>query len=86
MKSILSDLMPLLCCPETRQALAVAPGELVEKLEALRDGGKLLNRAGKPVGEPIREGLVRADGMVFYPVSGGIPLLVLEEGVMVPQT
>jgi hypothetical protein len=56
------------------------------RLEKLRLAGTLQNRAGKAVTEPVREGLVRADGAVFYPVSGGIPLLVLEEGVMVPQT
>jgi uncharacterized protein YbaR (Trm112 family) len=79
------DLLPLLCCPETRQPLAIAPVELVARLEALRAAEALKNRGGKAVTEPIGEGLLRADGAVFYPVSGGIPLLVLEEGVMVPQ-
>jgi uncharacterized protein YbaR (Trm112 family) len=85
-EAISAELLALLCCPETRHPLAVAPEELVARLEALRVAGTLQNRGGKPVTEPVREGFLRADGTVFYPVSGGIPLLVLEEGVMVPQT
>jgi uncharacterized protein YbaR (Trm112 family) len=83
--SLGADLLGLLCCPETRQSLVLAPPEMVVRLETLRAAGTLRNRGGKVVAESIREGLLRADGAVFYPVSDGIPLLVLEEGVMVPQ-
>lgn len=77
-------LLALLCCPETRQALAVASPELLARLETARVEGKLRNRAGHALTEPITAGLLRADGAVFFPVSGGIPLLVPGEAVMIP--
>ncbi len=81
-----TELLALLCCPETRQSLAMAPAELLAQLESLRVAGKLTNRAGVALTEPITEGLLRADGAVFFPVSGGIPLLVPDEAVMVPNS
>lgn len=77
-------LLALLCCPETRQPLAVAPVDLLARLESLRVAGKLTNRAGGALTEPIMAGLLRVDGAVFFPVCGGIPLLVADEAVMVP--
>ena len=79
-----ADLLALLCCPETRQPLSVAPSEIVAKLERERAAGRLTNRAGALVAEPVTEGLLRADGAVFYPVSEGIPLLLADEGIIVP--
>lgn len=75
-------LLALLRCPETRQGLTVAPGEIIAKLEAVRQTGALRNRAGKVLAEPVTAGLLRADGAVFFPVSAGIPLLVIDDGVM----
>ncbi|MCE9609269.1 MAG: hypothetical protein K8R23_03480 [Chthoniobacter sp.] len=81
---ISDELLTLLCCPETRQPLAAAPSELVAKLEAQRAAGKLINRAGQPLSEPITEGLLRADGAAFFPMSDGIPLLTPDDAVLLP--
>jgi uncharacterized protein YbaR (Trm112 family) len=81
---IASELLALLRCPETLQSLTIAPAELVAKLEADRLAGRLLNRAGELVGEPIEGGLVRDDGTLFYPIRGGIPVLIAAEGVALP--
>ena len=78
-------LLALLCCPETRQPLAVAPAGVLARLEGERAAGRLVNRAGQPVAEPITEGLLRADGAMFFPMSAGIPLLTPDDAVMVPQ-
>jgi uncharacterized protein len=78
-------LLALLCCPETRQPLVVAPADLLARMESARVAGKLTNRAGVALTEPITAGLLRVDGAVFFPVSGGIPLLVPGEAVMVPH-
>ena len=74
-------LLPLLRCPLSRQPLAVAPPELLARLETERVAGTLRNRAGQPLAAPIEAGLVRADGALFFPVRSGIPLLVAEESV-----
>ena len=82
---ISADLLALLCCPETRQPLSVAPAAVLAALERERAAGRLANRAGQPLAEPITEGLLRADGAVFFPMSAGIPLLTPDDAVMVPH-
>ena len=80
------SLLPLLCCPLSRQPLAFAPPELLARLERERAAGTLRNRGGLPLTERIKAGLVRADGVVFFPVRAGIPLLVAEESVALSPT
>lgn len=79
------DLLALLRCPETRQTLALAPAAVLAKVDRDRGAGRLVNRAGKAVTEPVAEGLLRADGTVLYPISDGIPLLTPDDAVIVPQ-
>ncbi|MFZ0711798.1 MAG: Trm112 family protein [Terrimicrobiaceae bacterium] len=62
------ELLGLLCCPVTHQALRIA-GE-----------AELVNASAK-VSKPVSGGLVREDGKVLYPINDGIPLLVPEEGI-----
>jgi len=81
---ISDDLLALLCCPETRQPLAAAPAEVIAQLEARRAAGTLTNRAGKQLLEPLTEGLLRADGAAFFPMTAGIPLLTPDDAVLLP--
>lgn len=60
-------LLDILCCPATRQPLR--PADEASLAAAAR------------LGRPLREALLREDGMVLYPVRNGIPLLLVEEGI-----
>jgi uncharacterized protein YbaR (Trm112 family) len=62
------ELLGLLCCPVTHQTLRIA-------------GEAELVKANTSASRPVVEGLVRKDGKILYPISGGIPLLVPEEGI-----
>jgi uncharacterized protein YbaR (Trm112 family) len=42
----------------------------------------LANRGGEPVREPLAEGLVRLDRTLLYPVRDGIPILLVEEAIV----
>jgi uncharacterized protein YbaR (Trm112 family) len=75
------ELLVLLCCPETRQPLALAPAALIAKLEAERMEGRLVNQGGQRVEGRIDAGLLREDGAVFFPVREGIPVLIAEEAI-----
>jgi uncharacterized protein len=62
------ELLQILCCPLTRQPLRFADKNA-------------LSEASAKVARPIREGLIRKDGRMFYPIRNGIPLLTPEEGI-----
>lgn len=77
----LADLLPCLCCPETRQTLAVADADLLARLNARVARGELRNKAGEVVTEKLDGGLIRADEQVLYPVRQDIPVLLVDEGI-----
>jgi uncharacterized protein YbaR (Trm112 family) len=79
--SVSPDLLEILVCPETKQSVALARPEVLEKLRREVEGGRLRNRGGQPVTKPISEGLVREDGKILYPIDDGIPVMLIEESI-----
>ena len=79
--AIASDLLEILVCPESRQPLRLAPGDLIARLNQQIAEKKLRNRGGQPVVKPISEALVREDGRVLYVVDDGIPVMLVEESI-----
>ncbi len=77
------ELLEILVCPETRQPVALASAELLERLNAEIRAGRLRNRGGALVEKEIVEGLVRDDGKVLYPVDDDIPVMLIEESIEV---
>jgi uncharacterized protein YbaR (Trm112 family) len=78
-------LLEILCCPETHQKLQLAEPSLVERLNARITTGALQNRAGQPVREKIDDGLVRADGMLLYPIRQDLPIMLIDEAIPLAQ-
>lgn len=76
----------LLRCPETRQKLADASADLLQKMRQELAAGKLFCKSGKFVIVPLEAGLVREDGQVVYPVRDGIPVLVADEAILLPPS
>ncbi len=75
------ELLELIVCPETHQALREASRELLEAVNARLARGELSNRGGTVLQVALAEALVRADGKVLYPVLDGIPMLLVEEAI-----
>ena len=75
------ELLEILVCPETRQPVRLAPPDLLEALNKRIGSGELRNRGGEAVSAPIREGLLREDGKVLYPIDDGIPVMLIEESI-----
>ncbi|HWX21210.1 MAG TPA: Trm112 family protein [Candidatus Binatia bacterium] len=75
------DLLKILCCPETHQALRLAEPAALEQLNRQIETGALKNRGGQPIKEKLENGLVRGDGKFLYPIRRGIPVMLIEEGV-----
>ena len=59
---ISQELLEILVCPETKQPVAIADDALIARINADIEAGRLRNRGGDAVSEPIVEALVREDG------------------------
>lgn len=77
-----SDLLEILCCPESKQELRLADAAELAALNAAISKGEVRDASGRPVTEGIPELLVRKDGKRGYAVRGGIPVLLVEDGLL----
>lgn len=76
------DLLEILVCPETKQAVMPADPELLDRINASMARGDVRNRAGHQVEEPLEEALVRSDGRLLFPVRDGIPVMLMDEAII----
>ena len=79
------DLLAILCCPETKQAVALADEQLIQKVNGAIERGVLKNKAQKPVTEKLDGGLIRSDNKILYPVREDIPVMLIDEGIPLEQ-
>jgi len=80
---IAPDLLAILCCPETKQEIRLLEPHLVEQLNHRIEKGELHTKGGQPVTEKIDGGLLRNDGNVVYPIRDQIPIMLIEEGILI---
>ncbi|MFT4689618.1 MAG: hypothetical protein ACI9OD_001828 [Limisphaerales bacterium] len=72
----------LLCCPATHQQLRRMPGVELESLNKLIGAGEILAVSASKVTEPIEGALVRTDGNLAYPIRSGLPILLIDAGLI----
>ena len=75
------ELLEILRCPNTHQKLVLANPELIEKLNNQINAGRLRNRGGKVLKEPLQAGLLCEDGAFLYPIRGKLPLMLIDEAI-----
>lgn len=75
------ELLEMLCCPETKEDVALADAALVESLNRSIEAGGLKNRGGEIVKEKMDAGLIRADRKVLYPIREDIPIMLIDEAI-----
>jgi uncharacterized protein YbaR (Trm112 family) len=83
---IAEDLLAILCCPETKQDIRLLKPTLVEQLNQRIEKGELKTKGGKTVTEKIYGGLLRNDETVVYPIRDQIPIMLIEEGILVEKS
>lgn len=79
--SVNEELLEILVCPETKQALRPAEAPVLADLNEKIGAGTLRNRGGDKVEKAVEEGLVREDGRVLYIVDDDIPVMLVEESI-----
>ncbi|MHC5211573.1 MAG: Trm112 family protein [Planctomycetota bacterium] len=77
------DLLAILACPETKEPVAPADDALVARVNAAIEAGKVTSRDGQPVTRVMDGALLRQDKQVLYPVRGGIPIMLIDESILV---
>lgn len=75
------ELLAILVCPDSKQPVALAGTELLDRLNAAVKAGRAFTRAGDPVADPVAEGLLREDGRILYAVREGIPIMLIDESI-----
>jgi uncharacterized protein YbaR (Trm112 family) len=75
------DLLSILCCPETKQALFEADVSLIEKLNQKIEKKQLKTRGGEVVSQRIEGGLIRADKQFLYAIRSDIPIMLIDEAI-----
>ncbi len=75
------ELLDMLCCPETKEDVALAEAGVIAELNRRIEAGKLKNRGGEAVKEKLDGGLVRADRKYLYPIREDIPIMLIDEAI-----
>ena len=83
--TISKDLLAILCCPETKQEVSLIESRTLDQLNSEIEKGELQNKAGLPVTEKLDGGLLREDGKVVYPIRDQIPIMLIEEGILINE-
>jgi uncharacterized protein YbaR (Trm112 family) len=77
------DLLEILACPETKEPVAVADADLISRVNTAIEAGTLNSRDGQKIEKALDGGLLRQDGKVLYPVRGGIPIMLIDEAILI---
>jgi uncharacterized protein YbaR (Trm112 family) len=76
------ELLEILVCPETKQPVRLAESGEVNRINAAITKGGVTNRGGDVVKEAISGGLVREDGKLLYPIRDDIPIMLIDEAIL----
>ncbi|KAA2283927.1 Trm112 family protein [Arenimonas fontis] len=78
-------LLDILCCPTSRQPLALLSGAERDAINAAIAAGGIRRADGSPQTEPLAEGLITRDRRTVYRIDDGIPVLLADEALDTAQ-
>ena len=74
-------LLDILCCPTSKQPLALLGAAELEALNRAIAAGNVARADGSPQAETLGEALVTRDRRTVYRVDDGIPVLLADEAI-----
>lgn len=78
-------LLDILCCPTSKQPLAMLGSAELEAINRAIAGGCVTRADGSPQSEALVEGLITRDRRTAYRVDDGIPVLLADEALATDQ-
>jgi len=78
-------LLDILCCPGSKQPLALLGGSELALLNQAIAAGGVVRADGSPQVEALAEGLVTRDRRTVYRIDDGIPVLLVDEALATAQ-
>ena len=78
-------LLDILCCPTTRQSLALLDAQGLDALNRAIGAGGVKRADDSVQTEPLREALLTRDPKTVYRVDDGIPVLLAEGAIATAQ-
>ena len=78
-------LLDILCCPASKQPLALLAADDLEHINRAITGGGVVRSDGSAQDQPLKEGLVTRDRRTVYRVDDGIPVLLADEALETSQ-
>jgi uncharacterized protein len=80
-----AELLRILVCPENQSALEPASSDLVARINRAIAARAVKNKSGQTLERPLAGGLVRADRAVLYAIIDEIPMMLVDEGILLDQ-
>jgi len=81
-----AELLRILVCPENQSALEPASSDLIARINRAIAARAVKNKSGQTLERPLAGGLVRADRAVLYAIIDEIPMMLVDEGILLDQT
>jgi len=78
-------LLDILCCPTSKQPLALLGGPELAAVNRAIAAGAVVRADGSPQAEALTEALVTHDRRTVYRIEDGIPVLLADEALAVAQ-
>lgn len=78
-------LLDILCCPATRQPLALLDANDLALINKAIAAGGVTRADGSPQADPLEAGLVTRDRRTVYRLDDGIPVLLADEALATAQ-
>ena len=79
--SIKPELLEILCCPKTKEALQELNATELESINAAISNGKLIYNDESPVEKPLTEGLITTSKDRVYRIDDDIPIMLIDQSI-----
>jgi uncharacterized protein YbaR (Trm112 family) len=78
-------LLDILCCPSTKQPLALLAAPELAAVNRAIAAGTVARHDGSPQAAALSEGLLTQDRRTIYRIEDGIPVLLADEALAASQ-